>query len=472
MGRRRKRRQSLPKVEKTEILDIGSEGVAIAKHEGVVIFVKNAIPGDIVDISVTKKKKNYFEGKAVKFHERSKKAITPFCAHFGICGGCRWQNLPYKEQLFYKEKQVKDNFERIAKVPLPAISSILPSQKTTYYRNKMEFSFSNKRWLTKEDDDGKEKNMNALGLHVPGFFEKIVDINHCYLQEEPSNRIRLSVRDFAIKNHFDFFDPVKQTGFLRNLIIRNTSTGELMVIIISHYQDEEKLTLLLDHIWQQFPGITSLNYVINDKKNDSLHGLTAENYKGTPFITEVMDDMHFRIAPLSFYQTNSWQAHELYKLARSLANIKSTEVVYDLYTGAGTIANYVARDAKKVIGIEYVETAIEDAKENAMINNIDNTVFYAGDMAKVLTGEFIEKNGNPDVVITDPPRAGMHPDVVGQLLKAGASRIVYVSCNPATQSRDVALLSEKYHAEAIQPVDMFPHTQHVENVVLLNKKTS
>ncbi len=471
MGRRRKRRQPLPLIEKTEILDIGSEGVAIAKYDGMVVFVKNAIPGDIVDIKPTKKKKNYLEGKAVKFYKRSKKAIEPFCNHFGICGGCRWQNLPYKEQLFYKEKQVKDNFERIAKVPLPSISPILPSQKTTYYRNKMEFSFSNRRWLTKDEDDGKEKNMNALGFHVPGFFEKIVDINHCFLQEEPSNHIRLAVRDFAINNHLEFFDPVKQTGFLRNLIIRNTAAGELMVIVIFKYKDEEKQALLLDHLWQQFQEITSLNFVINDKKNDSLHDLTAENYKGKPFITEVMDDMHFRIAPLSFYQTNSLQAHELYKLTRFLAQIKNTDIVYDLYTGTGTIANFVASDAKKVIGIEYVKSAIEDAKENALINNIDNTFFYAGDMAKVLTGEFILENGKPDVVITDPPRAGMHPGVVAQVLNAGASRIVYVSCNPATQSRDVALLSEKYHVEVIQPVDMFPHTQHVENVVLLKKKT-
>lgn len=470
MGRRRKRRQPLPLIEKTEILDIGSEGVAIAKYDGMVVFVKNAIPGDIVDIKVTKKKKNYLEGKAVKFYERSKKAIEPFCDHFGICGGCRWQNLPYKEQLFYKEKQVKDNFERIAKVSLPSISPILPSQKTTYYRNKMEFSFSTRRWLTKDEDDGKEKNMNALGFHVPGFFEKIVDINHCYLQEEPSNHIRLAVRDFAINNRLEFFDPVKQTGFLRNLIIRNTSAGELMVIVIFKYKDQEKQALLLDHLWQQFQEITSLNYVINDKKNDSLHDLTAENYKGKPFITELMDDMHFRIAPLSFYQTNSLQAHELYKLTRSLAKIINTETVYDLYTGTGTIANFVARDAKRVIGIEYVKSAIEDAKENALINNIDNTFFYAGDMAKVLTDEFILENGKPDVIITDPPRAGMHPDVVAQVLNTGASRIVYVSCNPATQSRDVALLSEKYYVEVIQPVDMFPHTQHVENVVLLNKK--
>lgn len=468
--KRRKEKQEV--LEKITIQDIAAEGKCIARQEDMVIFVDGSVaPGDVVDLRVTRKKKNFMEASLIRFHSYSTKRGTPFCEHFGVCGGCKWQHIPYEAQLQYKQQQVIDNLERIAKVPIPAVNPILPASEATYYRNKLEFTFSSSRWLTAEDIKSQESlDKNALGFHIPKRFDKILDIEHCYLQTDPSNAIRLAVKKYAQENNIPFFDLVKQEGFLRNLIIRTTNTGEIMVILQVYYDDWNVLEPMLQHLHQEFPQITSLQYIINSKGNDTFQDLDVVTFAGKPYITEQMEGLQFRVGPKSFYQTNAQQAYELYKIARELADLKRQETVYDLYTGTGTIALFIARQASKVVGLEYVAMAIEDAKVNTKINNISNASFFAGDIKDLLTEKFMEVNGWPDVVITDPPRAGMDPKVVEMLLKAAPQKIVYVSCNPATQARDIALLDAKYAVKVIQPVDMFPHTYHVENVVLLELK--
>ncbi|MDR0970477.1 MAG: 23S rRNA (uracil(1939)-C(5))-methyltransferase RlmD [Lentimicrobiaceae bacterium] len=467
-------------VENIEIVDAGSEGMAVAKPEGKVVFVPFAAPGDIVDLSFFKKKRNYFEGKIIEIKKYSDKRTAPVCSHFGLCGGCKWQHIDYKWQLFYKEKQVKDNFERIGKIDNPEISPILASDKRFYYRNKLEYSFSNRKWLTDKADAGthSEDDVKGLGFHLPGMFDRILDIKHCYLQEEPSNRIRLFIKDYAIRNKLSFYNARAYEGLMRNMFIRSTSDEKFMLIIIFQYEDKEVINKLLTAVSEEFPEITSLLYAINNKKNDSVSDLPMHLFKGDPFIVEKMaspnplhNNLEFRIGPLSFYQTNAKQAEKLYRTVFDFANPKETDLVYDLYTGTGTMALYFARFAKHIIGIEYVEEAIADAKENARMNHIANTTFIAGDMAKVLDDDFIEQHGVPDIIITDPPRAGMHRKVIEQLLKIKAKKMVYVSCNPATQARDLSLLYQQYKIKSVQPVDMFPHTQHVENVVLLELRS-
>ncbi|WP_460922933.1 23S rRNA (uracil(1939)-C(5))-methyltransferase RlmD [Pontibacter brevis] len=448
-----------------------AEGKCLARHNNMVIFVSGVAPGDVVDLRVTRKKKSFLEAVPVAFREYSALRVEPFCEHFGVCGGCKWQHIGYDTQLHYKQKQVKDNLERIGKVALPEFNPILGSAKTRYYRNKLEFTFSPNGWLTNEQINSVEEfDRNALGFHIPGRFDKILDIQHCYLQPDPSNAIRLAVRDYGRANGLAFFDVVKHQGFLRNLIIRTANTGELMVILQVYQNDQEAITGVMEHLKNTFPEITSLQYVVNPKGNETYHDLEVVCYDGLPYIHEEMEGIQFRVGPKSFYQTNADQAYELYRLARELADLKGDELVYDLYTGAGTIANFVARQCREVIGIEYVPSAIEDAKINSQINNITNTTFYAGDMKDILSDELIERHGRPDVVITDPPRAGMHEDVVGKLLQVHPDRIVYVSCNPATQARDLELLSAKYDVARVLPVDMFPQTHHVENIVLLTAK--
>lgn len=468
MARNRKK----PFYENVKISDIGAEGKAIAKVGDMVVFTKLAIPGDVVDLQVTKKRKRYQEAFIKEYKELSSDRIEGFCEHFGTCGGCKWQMLPYEKQLFYKQKQVEDQLARIGKVELPRISPILRSANDTFYRNKMEFTFSNKRWLTFEEvAQGKEiSEPNALGFHVPGLFDKVININKCWLQPEPSNKIRNFIYDYATKHKLSFFDIKEQQGFLRTLIIRTTSTGEVMVILSFFKEDNEKRSKLLDAIKETFPEITSLLYVINSKGNDTITDQEIHVFDGRDYIFENMEGLKFKIGPKSFYQTNSDQAYELYKVARQFADLKGDETVYDLYTGTGTIANFVAQSARKVIGIEYVPEAIEDAKVNSSINNITNTSFWAGDIKNILNEDFIKENGKADVIITDPPRAGMHADVVQSILSMNPDKIVYVSCNPATQARDIALLDEFYQVNKIQPVDMFPHTHHVENVVLLTRR--
>lgn len=469
MGRKRKK----PFYESVKIEDIGAEGKAIAKVDDMVVFTKLAIPGDVVDLQVTKKRKRYQEAFVKDFKEYSKDRIEAFCEHFGTCGGCKWQMLPYEKQLYYKEKQVRDQLTRIGRIQLPKISPILGSARNTFYRNKLEFTFSNKRWLTfGEVEAGDDiKDPNALGFHVPGLFDKVINIDKCWLQPEPSNKIRNFIYEYAERNNLDFFDIREQKGFLRTLIIRTSSTGELMVIITFFKEDEEKRKALLEAVQNAFPEITSLLYVINSKGNDTITDQEIHVFSGRNYILEEMEGLKFKIGPKSFYQTNSEQAYELYKVAREFAGLKGDETVYDLYTGTGTIANFVSRHVQKVVGIEYVPEAIEDAKVNASINNINNTSFWAGDIKNILNEDFVQQNGKPDVVITDPPRAGMHADVITSLMNMNPHKIVYVSCNPATQARDLALLDENYQIEKIQPVDMFPHTHHVENVVLLARRS-
>lgn len=478
MGRRHKIAHKIFK--EVEITDAGSEGKAVARIDDKVIFVPFVVPGDVVDIQLTKKKKSYLEGKAIKIHTYSDLRIEAKCEHFGLCGGCKWQILDYDQQLKYKHKQVKDNLERIAKVELPEIKPILGSKDIYYYRNKLEYTFSNRKWLTEFDPDVEwnEKDMYGLGFHMPGMFDRIVDINQCHLQAEPSNAIRLEVKKFALENDLTFYNVRRHEGFFRNLIIRNTNTGDLMVIVIVNEPSEEKINLVMEHLKNTFPEITSLMYIINQKKNDDIFDQEVILYSGKDFMTAEMPAAHnpkqllkFKIQPKSFYQTNSDQAYELYKIGADFADLQGDELVYDLYTGTGTIANFIAASAKKVIGLEYVQSAVEDAFENSKINNINNTDFYAGEIEKIMNDEFIETHGKPNVIITDPPRAGMHPKVIEQLLKVAPEKIVYISCNPATQARDIALLDESYKVERVQPIDMFPHTQHVENVVLLKKKS-
>jgi 23S rRNA (uracil1939-C5)-methyltransferase len=469
----RTKKKTLPLLSKIRITGIASEGKAIARYNDWVIFIPFVVPGDVVDIQLTRRKNSYAEGKAVFFHEYSEERTNAFCEHYGICGGCKWQILPYSEQIRYKQQQVTDNLTRIGKIALPEISPILGSEKTRFYRNKLEYTFSNRRWMTNEEiQSGTEfDNMNVLGFHIPGMFDKVMDIHKCWLQAEPSNAIRLAIKDFCLKNNCTFFDLRKQNGLMRNLIIRTSTTGEVMLIVVFYEDDEEKRTALLSHLAEKFPEITSLLYIINSKANDTITDQVVRVFKGNDHIFEEMEGLKFKIGPKSFYQTNSEQACNLYKIVRDFAGLTGNELVYDLYTGTGTIANFVSRQAKQVIGIEYVPEAIEDAEVNAEINGITNTLFFAADMKDLLTIDFIEKYGRPDVVITDPPRAGMHEDVIDTILLAEPQKIVYVSCNPATQARDLNLLDKKYKVTKVQPVDMFPHTHHVENVVLLEIKT-
>ncbi|KAA3689824.1 MULTISPECIES: 23S rRNA (uracil(1939)-C(5))-methyltransferase RlmD [Bacteroides] len=467
-----RKKKELPLLEKVTITDVAAEGKAIAKVNDLVIFVPYVVPGDVVDLQIKRKKNKYAEAEAVNFHEYSSTRAVPFCQHYGICGGCKWQVLPYAEQIKYKQKQVEDNLRRIGKIELPEISPILGSAKTEFYRNKLEFTFSDKRWLTYEEvkQEVKYDQMNAVGFHIPGAFDKVLAIEKCWLQNDISNRIRNAVRDYAYEHNYSFINLRSQEGMLRNMIIRTSSTGELMVIIICKIVEDSEMTLfkqLLQYVADTFPEITSLLYIINNKCNDTINDLDVYVFKGNDHIFEEMEGLRFKVGPKSFYQTNSEQAYNLYKIARDFAGLTGNELVYDLYTGTGTIANFVSRQARQVIGIEYVPEAIEDAKVNAEINGIDNTLFFAGDMKDMLTQEFINEYGRPDVIITDPPRAGMHQDVVDVILFAEPKRIVYVSCNPATQARDLQLLDVKYKVKAVQPVDMFPHTHHVENVVLL-----
>ncbi|NHF61222.1 23S rRNA (uracil(1939)-C(5))-methyltransferase RlmD [Flavobacteriaceae bacterium TP-CH-4] len=461
-----------PLFQNVEVIDAGAKGKTIGKApDGRVIFLTNTVPGDVVDVQITKKRKAYFEGVATQFHTLSEKRVAPECQHFGVCGGCKWQDMGYEHQLFYKQKEIENNLRRIGHLELPEISPILRSKKEYFYRNKMEFSFSNNRWMTLEEIQSNEeiKDKDALGFHIPGMWDKILDIKKCHLQQDPSNAIRLDVKDFALKNGMAFYDPRKQEGLLRTLMIRTASTGEIMVLIQFLKDDDTKRDLLLNHLAEQFPEITSLLYVVNQKQNDTIYDQEIVCHSGRDHIFEEMEGLRFKINAKSFYQTNSEQAYELYKIARDFAGLTGDEHVYDLYTGTGTIALFVAKNAKKVVGIESVPDAIIAAKENAGHNGIQNVDFFAGDMKNVLNEEFIAANGRPDIVITDPPRDGMHKDVVQQLLRIAPEKIVYVSCNSATQARDLALMKADYKVTKVQPVDMFPQTHHVENVVLLEK---
>ncbi|HCV16143.1 MAG TPA: 23S rRNA (uracil(1939)-C(5))-methyltransferase RlmD [Rikenellaceae bacterium] len=455
-----------------EIETVAAEGKSLAHVNGKVIFVPFTVPGDIVDIQVKIKRKGYMEGFVTNMIKPSPDRIEPFCSHFGVCGGCKWQSLAYSTQLRFKQQQVTDQLTRIGHLKLPEITPILGSESEQYYRNKLEFTFSSKRWIESltEAENLPAEQRTGLGFHIAGLFDKVLDINHCYLQPSPSNEIRLFVKEFAIKNGLTFFDLREQTGFLRTMVVRTTSTGEVMVIMVFANENIEEREGLLNALRDNFPAITSLNWVINGKKNDSIADLECYNYSGMPYITEKMEDLSFRIGPKSFYQTNSQQAYRLYSIVRDFADLKGSETLYDLYTGTGTIALFLAHSVAKVVGIEYVAEAIEDAKVNAAENKIQNCSFFAGDMRDMLSSEFIEQNGKPDVVVLDPPRAGIHPDVAKVLAEAAPEKIVYVSCNPATQARDIALLGDNYEIKRVQPVDMFPHTHHLENVVLLVKK--
>jgi len=465
-------KKTLPLIEKATVSGIASEGKAIVRHNDLVIFVPYVVPGDIVDIQLTRKKNSYAEGKAVFFHTYSPQRTPAFCEHYGICGGCQWQILPYPEQLRFKQQQVIDNLTRIGKVELPEISAILGSPKIEFYRNKMEFTFSNRRWVTEEEIRSEQpfENRNALGFHIPGMFDKVLDIDNCWLQDPVSNCIRNEIRAFALKNEFSFFDLRNKGGLLRNMIIRTSTTGEIMLIVVFFEDDPVRREMLLNHLSDRFPEITSLLYIINGKANDTITDQEVLLFKGKDHIFEEMEGLKFKIGAKSFFQTNSEQAYNLYRIVRDFAGLTGKELVYDLYTGTGTIANFIAKNASQVIGIEYVPEAIEDARINSELNGITNTLFFAGDMKDILNQAFIEEHGRPDVIITDPPRAGMHDDVIEAILFAEPQRIVYVSCNPATQARDLNALDSRYKVKNVQPVDMFPHTHHVENVVLLEKK--
>ncbi|QEM05619.1 23S rRNA (uracil(1939)-C(5))-methyltransferase RlmD [Mucilaginibacter rubeus] len=454
--------------ENVQIIDIAEEGKGVGKADDFVLFVDKAVPGDVADVQLYRSKKNFGEGKITELKQASEYRTQAFCEHFGTCGGCKWQHMTYEAQLKFKQKSVVDALSRLAKINVEGIMPIVPSPADRYYRNKLEFTFSNKRWLY--DGENKEDgtlNMNALGFHIPGRFDKILDVNHCYLQAEPSNSLRNEIRDFTIQQGYTYYDLRNHSGMLRNLVVRTSSTGEIMVIVVFAYAEQSEIDSLMSHIDARFPEITSLLYIVNQKKNDTIFDQDVVAFKGPEYIHEEMNGIKFRIGPKSFYQTNSIQALRLYEITRDFADFKGDELVYDLYTGAGTIANFVAGHVREVVGVEYVPTAIEDAKVNSAINNITNTKFYAGDMKDVLVADFVAEHGKPDVIITDPPRAGMHPDVVARLMEIEAPKIVYVSCNAATQARDLLVLKEKYDTVKIQPVDMFPHTQHVENVVLL-----
>ena len=470
-----RKKKPLPILENITISDYAAEGKSIARVDDMVVFVPWAVPGDVVDLQVRRKKHSFMEAEVIRYHQYSKVRMQPFCQHFGICGGCKWQQVPYEEQLRMKQQQVYDQLHRIGKVELPEFRPILGSVKTQEYRNKLDFGCANKRWLTSEQlkDETLVKDSPAIGFHITGAFDKILPIEKCWLMDDLQNQIRNEVRDYAVANGLSFFDLRQQVGLLRDVIIRNSASGEWMVIFQFHYDEtggEKEAKVLMQHIADKFQQITSLMYLDNQKCNDTIGDQEILTFKGTDHIFELMEDLKFKVGPKSFYQTNTEQAYHLYSVAREFANLTGNELVYDLYTGTGTIANFVAKKARQVIGIEYVPEAIEDAKINSQINGIDNTLFYAGDMKDILTDDFIAEHGRPDVIITDPPRAGMHPDVVKTILNAAPDRIVYVSCNPATQARDLQLLDVQYKVSEVQPVDMFPHTPHVENVVLLTKK--
>ncbi|WP_196893204.1 23S rRNA (uracil(1939)-C(5))-methyltransferase RlmD [Aureivirga marina] len=459
--------------ENIEVIDAGARGKSVAKApDGRVIFLTNTVPGDVVDIQTGRKRKAYFEGKAIKFHKLSEKRATPVCKHFEYCGGCKWQHMDYPYQLEYKEKEVINNLTRIGHLDLPEVTPILGCKTIYNYRNKMEFSFSSSRWLTFEEIESKEEvsNRNACGFHISGMWDKILDIDECHLQEDPSNEIRNFIKNYGIENEIEFFNPREHTGMLRTMMLRIASTGEIMLVIQFYQEDKEKREALLEAVLNKFPQITSLQYVINGKANDTLYDQDIILYHGRDHIFEEMEGLKFKIGPKSFYQTNSEQAYELYKITRDFAGLSGEELVYDLYTGTGTIAQFVSKKAKKVIGVEAVPEAIEDAKLNAEINKIDNVAFFAGDMKDVFNDTFIATHGHPDVIITDPPRDGMHKNVVAKILEIAPKRVVYVSCNSATQARDLALMNEQYKIIKTQAVDMFPQTHHVENVVLLEKR--
>lgn len=468
-------KKKLPIIENVTITAVAAEGKSLARVDDKVVFVPYVVPGDVVDLQVKKKKSSFMEAVAINIHEYSPLRDTPFCEHYGVCGGCKWQCLKYEEQLKAKQQQVYDNLTRIGKVELPEFMPILGSKKTREYRNKLEYGFSNKRWLTEDEvkQDVKYDVMDAVGFHISGAFDKILDINKCHLMDDLQNRIRNDIREYALQNGLVFYDLRQNSGLLRSMMLRNSNTGEFMLLIqfrIDTAEEKEQALALLQHLADTFPEITSLLYVDNHKANDTFGDQEVHCFKGTDFIYETMEDLKFKVGPKSFYQTNTDQAYELYSVARDFAGLTGNELVYDLYTGTGTIANFVAKKAKKVIGIEYVPEAIEDAKVNSEVNVIDNTLFFAGDMKDILNKEFIAKYGRPEVIITDPPRAGMHQDVIDTILFAAPQRIVYVSCNPATQARDLQLLDADYKVTKVQPVDMFPHTQHVENVVLLERR--
>lgn len=471
----RNKKKQLPVLENVTITACAAEGKALARVDDKVVFVPYVVPGDVVDLQVKKKKSSYMEAVAVRFHEYSPLRTEPVCRHYGVCGGCKWQCLKYEEQLKAKQQQIHDNLVRIGKVDLPEMMPILGSKHVYGYRNKLEFGFSNKRWLTEEEvkADVKYDVMDAVGFHISGAFDKILDIEECHLMDNINNEIRNDIRHYALENGLSFYDLRQNKGLLRSLMIRTSNTGELMFLVqfrIDSDDEQKQADALMQHLAETFPQITSLLYVDNHKANDTFGDQEIYVVKGKDFIYETMEDLKFKVGPKSFYQTNTEQAYELYKVARNFAGLTGKELVYDLYTGTGTIANFVAHQARKVIGIEYVPEAIEDAKVNSEINGLANTLFYAGDMKDILNKEFIDEHGRPDVIITDPPRAGMHQDVIDTILFAAPERIVYVSCNPATQARDLQLLDVDYKVVAVQPVDMFPHTQHVENVVLLERK--
>ena len=464
-----RKRRELPILENIEISDVAAEGKSLARVNEMVVFIPYGAPGDIVDVKLDKKKKSYGEGHIVAMKQPSNIRIEPFCEHFGVCGGCKWQHLPYEYQLKYKRQQVVDALQRIAKVELPEVNDILGSERIRHYRNKLEYTFSNRSWLTYEQMQSGEEfpDRNALGFHIPGAFDKVLDIKKCWLQDDISNDIRLFLRNYALSKGYTFYDLRAQNGLMRTIMLRTTGTGEIMLIVVFGEPNHEAISDVMVALKERFPAITSLQYVINLKVNDTIADQEIITYSGRDYVEEEMEGLRFRIGPKSFYQTNSLQAYELYKVARRMAQLTGNELVYDLYTGTGTIANFVAKMARKVIGIEYVPEAIEDAKLNSRVNGIGNTEFYAGDMKDILTDDFVAANGRPDVMIVDPPRAGMHEDVVNVILNSEPKRIVYVSCNPATQARDLAMLDVKYRVMEVQPVDMFPHTHHVENVVAL-----
>ena len=466
------RKRPLPLISELEITGAAAEGKAIGKHEDRIVFVPFAVPGDIVEAQVFKKKKNFFEARITKLIKASPDRIEPICSHFGVCGGCKWQNLSYENQLTFKQRQVEDNLTRIGKIELPEIAPILGSSKSTFYRNKLEYTFSYSRWVTQEEiqNESEIEERRGVGFHIPGMFDKVLDVDTCYLQSEDSNLIRNFVRSFGFEHNLSFYNVREHEGLLRNLIIRNSNRNDLMVIMSFGADEKENILLLMNALKENFPQITSLNYVVNTKMNDTLYDQDIICFDGSDHMIEEMEGLNFKIGPKSFFQTNSSQALELYRITREFAELASNDIVYDLYTGTGTIANFIAKSVSKVVGIESVPEAIEDAKVNSELNGISNTTFVAGDMMKILDEEFIQANGFPSVIITDPPRAGMHEKVTQQILNSGAKMIIYVSCNPATQARDLAILDEKYKVTKVQPVDMFPHTHHVENVVQLKLK--
>lgn len=466
------RKSKYPQIEGLEITDIAAEGKSLGKYNDVVVFVPHTVPGDVVDVQINNKRRRFMEGYVLNFVKYSPLRVEPFCKHYGECGGCKWQALPYPMQLEYKQRQVADQLRRLGGIELPEISPIIGSEKSEYYRNKLEFTFSDKRWVPRAEvaEGAATGDGNALGFHIPGMFDKVLDVEWCHLQPEPSNAIRLAVKRFAQENGMEFYNLREHRGLLRNIVVRTSTTGEVMVTVVFAREDTERRMALLEHLRAQFPEITSLNYIINEKLNDSIGDQEVFCYAGKPYMEERMENLTFRINPKSFYQTNSEQAYNLYKVAREFAGLTGSEIVYDLYTGTGTIANFVAAGAKRVVGIEYVPEAIEDAKQNSALNGIGNTLFFAGDMKDVLNAEFIAEHGRPDVIILDPPRAGIHGDVAATILAAAPERIVYVSCNPATQARDLAIFDSAYRVTRVQPVDMFPHTHHVENVVQLVRR--